>query len=182
MLWYQPCGYQQFRDLAQCEPSEVADRVESRAHTLLQQHDAFKDTPWPVLFRMCDRACPGSKFIHVTRNEESWLRSVVKDFGHYPNSIHHWIYGEPFPKGNEQRYLSRYQQHNAEVRDYFKGRENDFISLSLERGEVGWDSICEFLGHTRPEDPWPHLNTAADKRRRMFISRVRARAMKLIGR
>lgn len=181
LLGYRVCGYHPFRDLTK-EPVEGMDeKILSRARQLLPEHDVFKDSPWPLLYEMCDRECPGSKFIHVTRDDDAWIRSVVRDFGDYPSTIRSWIYGPGAPVGNEGTYLERYRRHNDEVRTYFEGREDQFISLHLDRGEVTWSNICSFLQRPVPDLPWPHANTAASKRRLKLRTRVLSRVRRLFG-
>ncbi|MCO6045356.1 hypothetical protein NG895_15700 [Aeoliella sp. ICT_H6.2] len=181
ILGYRVCGYQQFRDLAAVPVDDLGDRIQERATDLITQYDAFKDTPWPVLYQLCDRIYPGSKFIHVMRNEDSWIKSVVSDFGCYPNSVHTWIYGESAPLGNEDAYLKRYTKHNQEVMEYFSGRSTDYLRLDLNSGEVNWENICRFLDKETPEIPWPHVNTAKDKARRMLLQRIRGKLNSFFG-
>jgi hypothetical protein len=156
-------GYWQFRDLADRSEVTTADLVE-RARLVVDQYDAFKDTPWPVLYQELDALYPNSKFIHIVRDSQRWIASAVGDFKSWPNPIHQAIYGSAFPRGNEKAWVDRYERHNADVVEHFSGRSNDFISLNLERGEVNWESICRFLGYPVPDEPWPHANTAREKR------------------
>lgn len=170
-LGYRVAGYWQFRDLG--ERTEVSmDVLLERAKSLVGQFDAFKDTPWPVLYRDLDRLYPNSKFIHIVRDPQRWIASAVGDFKAWPNPIHKAIYGTAFPAGNEASWIERYERHNAEVIEYFTGRSEDFVSLDLERNEVGWDAICGFLGHPVPDEPWPHANTARQKRWKMRWHRL----------
>ena len=174
LLGYTVSGYWEFRDLAG-QPCLTRADLLSRAMTLVDQFDAFKDTPWPVFYKELDQACPGSKFIHIVRDTDSWIRSAVRDFGSYPNAIHEVIYGCGYPLGNEQVWIERYEQHNSEVLAYFSGRNADFISLHLNRGEVGWVPICRLLNAEVPNAPWPHVNKIRDKKRRLLLDRVRRR-------
>lgn len=182
ILGYRTCGYHPFRDLSKHTDAErLPELIKERALDLLADHDAFKDTPWPLLYRECDVEYPGSKFIHVVRDEERWIESVVKDFGSHTNAIHAWIYGADAaaPQGREAVYLARYRRHNLEVCDYFKDRPNDFISLNMSEGEVNWENICNFLGHEVVDQAWPKLNKRASKRRRVFTERWKNRLLHL---
>ncbi len=173
-LGYRVAGYWQFRDLSL--RSEVSmDDLLIRAKSLVGEFDAFKDTPWPVLYRQLDALYPHSKFIHIVRNPKRWIASAVGDFKASPNPIHQTIYGSAFPAGNETAWIDRYERHNAEVVEYFYGRPADFISLNLEQGEVTWEAICSFLGHPVPNEPWPHANTARQKHWKMKWSRLLSR-------
>ena len=173
-LGYRVAGYWQFRDLGERAEVSMDDLLE-RARSLVGQFDAFKDTPWPVLYRDLDKLYPNSKFIHIVRDPQRWIASAVGDFKAWPNPIHKAIYGSAFPDGNEAAWIERYERHNAEVVQYFAGRPDDFISLSLERGEVTWASICSFLEHPVPDEPWPHANTAREKHWKMKWRRLLSR-------
>lgn len=179
ILGHTVCGYQQFRDLADAPSEYVAALVRERALSLLTSYSAFKDTPWPVLYEECDRGSPGSRFIHVVRDEDRWIQSVVDDFGLFDNSIHKWIYGYGHPKGNEAAYIDRYRQHNRAVSDYFCGKSRRYVLLNLDRGEVNWDSVCGFLDVDSPRAPWPHLNSQASKKRRKLVEHLKLKARAL---
>jgi hypothetical protein len=48
---------------------------------LTDRYDAFRDNPWPALYRELDVRHPKSRFILTTRTEDAWLHSVVRHFG-----------------------------------------------------------------------------------------------------
>lgn len=171
-LGYRTAGYYQFRDLAGAEGLQM-DELRARALRLAAQYDAFKDTPWPLFYAEFDAAYPGSRFILIERDEAAWIKSVVDDFGHWPNEIHRVIYGSPAPVGDEQTWLARYRRHNADVKAYFADRPGDFLSLKLPSDDLSFASLCAFLDEPEPDAPWPHANSKADKRRRMFWAKVR---------
>ena len=161
-LGYRVVSYHQFRDLAPRE--ELAwEEITERALRIAQDADAAKDTPWPLLYRELDAAFPGSKFIHMTRNTESWIRSAVNDFGDYPNAIHKAIYGVPHPKGHEEVWIERYERHNREVAEYFKDRPDDYLRLRLE-DEFSYEKVCDFLGEPRVGTGAPVANTRLRKK------------------
>jgi hypothetical protein len=170
-LGYRVAGYNEFRHLAQ-KPGLTRDEVAALALTVMRDFDAAQDSPWPVLYRELDAAFPGSKFILVTRDPQKWIASALGDFGDQGNEIRRLIYGPDAPKGHEAEWLARYARHNDEVRAWFAGRPQDFLSLDLDRGEVGWARICPFLGLDVPDRPWPHVNTRRSKKTRMFLNRV----------
>lgn len=172
-LGYRTAGYHQFRDFARRE-GVTLEEIEAEALRIATRYDAAKDTPWPVLYQSLDRAFPGSKFIHVTRDPEAWIESALKDFGTHPNAIHQAIYGVPCPTGHEDVWLARYDRHNREVRDYFAGRPDDFLSLRLEDGDIA-DAVCDFLGEARLGKAMPRANTRLKKRLKMAWWRIRNR-------
>lgn len=171
-LGYRTAGYHQFRDMAARERVTMAE-IETRALDLMARHDAAKDTPWPLLYERLDRAFPGSKFIHVTRDTDAWIASAVKDFDSHDNAIHRAVYGVPFPRGHEDVWIERYERHNREVAAYFDGRPDDCLFLRLE--EVTFEAVCDFLGAPRVGSGAPRANTRTKKRLKTLWWRLRRR-------
>lgn len=134
----------------------IAQQAVAIALAHATDYDAFNDNPWPLLYKTLDATFPGSRFILTVRDEQRWLRSVLRYFGAKDTPMRRWIYGPGTPRGNEATYLARYRRHNAEVREYFADR-NDLLVLDLERGH-GWPELCAFLDAAVPEAPFPHLN------------------------
>lgn len=161
-LGYRTAGYNEFRDLAGRDDLTWAE-VEARALKIAAGVDAAKDTPWPLLYRELDAAFPGSKFIHVTRSTDAWLKSAVKDFRAYPNAIHRLIYGSDGPLGHETVWTERYERHNEEVAAHFADRPGDYLHIRLEDG-VTYEKVCPFLGEPLVGTGAPKANTYARKR------------------
>lgn len=179
ILGYSVCGYAPFRPFATA-PDFSMDELKTLAFQLAEEHDAFKDTPWPILYAELDEKFPNSKFILVERTTEKWIESASKDFQKQPNQIHQYIYGVPYPVGNEQVFIDRYLQHNEEVKSYFKDRPDDLLCLHLDKKEVNWKNLCDFLGFDEPQQPWPHANTMEDKRKLMRSQKIK-RNLKRFG-
>lgn len=173
-LGYRTAGYHQFRNLA-AQEEVTMEAIEAQALRIAADHDAAKDTPWPVLYESLDRAFPGSKFIHVTREPRAWIASAVKDFAAWPDSIHQAIYGVPCPKGHEDIWLERYERHNREVAAYFADRPDDCLFLRLEDG-VTFEAVCDFLGEPRVGQGAPKANTRLKKRLKMAWWRLAHRS------
>lgn len=169
-LGYKVASYHQFRDLAGREDLSW-EEIRTRALRIAAEVDAVKDTPWPLLYRELDEAFPGAKFIHVTRNPDSWIRSAVNDFGDYPNAIHKAIYGVAYPKGHEEIWLDRYNRHNEEVAAYFRDRPEDYLHLKLEDG-FSYEAVCDFLGEPRVGQGAPRTNTRLHKRMKTLWRRL----------
>ena len=172
-LGYRVTSYHQFRDMARRQHVTL-EEIEARALDLAKAYDAAKDTPWPVLYRSLDRAFPGSKFIHVVRDRDAWIRSAVRDFGSTHNAIHQAIYGSPHPAGHEEAWLERYDRHNREVVEYFADRPNDLLSMRLEDG-VSYEKVCPFLGKPLVDRGTPVANTHVKKKLKMIWWRLFAR-------
>lgn len=169
-LGYRTAGYHQFRHLAGRKDLGLAE-LEALALDLAADYDAAKDTPWPIFYKALDRAYPGSKFIHVTRDPEAWIRSAVNDFGKGPNALHQAIYGVPCPEGHEAVWLERYNRHNAEVATYFAERPQDCLFLRLEDG-VSYEEVCGFLGEPIVGTGVPKANTRFKKRLKLLWWRL----------
>ncbi|MBO9714844.1 sulfotransferase [Sphingomonas sp.] len=160
-LGYRTASYHSFRDFAKKE-GVTWEEVKARALKVARDHDAGKDTPWPLLYDFLDREFPGSKFVHVVRKPESWIRSAVHDFKDHPNALHTLIYGVPSPLGNEAVWLERYKRHNEEVAAYFADRPGDYIRFQLEDG-IDVPTLCEFLGQPAIDFKPPVANTRMRK-------------------
>jgi hypothetical protein len=154
------------------------------------KYDAFQDLPWAFLYQELDRAFPGSKFILLIRDENSWLQSMLSHFGHTETLMRRWAYGKPSPFENEEAYLERFRRHYQEVRLYFKDRPDDLLEMSLTQGD-GWEKLCPFLGLPTPGKPFPRTNKSkhnysfSDKiynsLRKMLPHEMRRQIMKMLG-
>jgi hypothetical protein len=134
---------------------DIADKVLDMARELSREYDAFQDNPWPLLYREMDELHPGSQFILTVRPADKWIRSITSFFGSNGTPMRQWIYGAASPIGNEEAYLARYNRHNVEVREYFRGRPGDFLELDFAAGD-GWEKLCGFLGKPVPQARFPH--------------------------
>ncbi|HEU4730486.1 MAG TPA: sulfotransferase [Kofleriaceae bacterium] len=142
---------------------DIADRYRALAREVLDDYVAFKDNPWTILYRDLDRWCPNSKFILTVRDSWKWLQSVVRNFGGQSTPMRELLYGagRGDPVGNEDLYISRYERHNLEVRQYFEGR-SDLLIMDITRGD-GWDPLCRFLGRSRPAVEFPSVNITSER-------------------
>ena len=148
-LGYKVCG------AVGLKTENMEERIHDIAFSVVPEYDAFQDNPWPVLFRELDQRWPGSLFILTLREENSWIRSVLRHFGSTPHQMQRWVYGVDFPAGNEDVFLDRYRKHNEDVLEYFKDRQSDL--LVVEVGAVDpWKAVCEFLSADIPDRPFPH--------------------------
>lgn len=146
--------------------------------------DAFQDSPFPLkgLFKELDKAFPNSKFILTVRDDENqWFNSLIKfhakrfssdkanpptemdlknadyiypgwaldmkkAFWNYPNVK---LYDEDY-------YKKQYIDHNQDVVNYFKGRENDLLVLNVAE-EKSYQKLAAFLNievSDKAKFPW----------------------------
>lgn len=137
---------------------DISKNYIAMGKALVQEFDAFQDNPWPLLYKEMDDLFPGSKFILTMREPESWIKSQVNHFGSISTPMRRFIYGKGSPLGNEQIYIDKYNSHNQEVIEYFRGREDDFLIMDLPSGD-GWLKLCRFLGEDIPKVEFPRRNT-----------------------
>jgi hypothetical protein len=130
----------------------------------LEKFYCLSDLPIPLLYKKLDKLYPGSKFILTLRDEEDWIESVRKHWSHennkfrerwasdpFTHKVHKLLYGQ---KGfDRDKFISRYRLHNAEVVDYFKGRDSLLI-MDMTKG-AGWRELCPFLAKPVPPIPYP---------------------------
>lgn len=133
----------------------------------------FEDWPWLLLYKEFDKKFPNSKFILTIRSSQNWVKSyqnMLKNQSEASselNRIRQVLYGLNFPEVTESQLIERYERHNREVIDYFKGREADLLILNWEQN-ASWDKLCFFLDKPIPNEPFPHANKGNYK----FIRRL----------
>lgn len=111
--------------------------------------DSVDDLPWlkEDMIPKLDKAFPGSKFIYLTREEESWKKSLYnwryKTFEEYPDL---------------EKSLKEFRDHKRFVLNYFKKRQkNDFMILDI-KDKKGFKKLADFLGKTADRESFPHFN------------------------
>jgi hypothetical protein len=111
--------------------------------------DSCDDLPWLRIdmIPLLDEKFPGSKFIYLKREENSWKKSYKnwrkKVFGKEPDV--------------EEGYKA-YQEHEAFVLDYFKDRiKKDLIILDIKDPQ-GFKKLADFLGKETNLEAFPHFN------------------------
>jgi hypothetical protein len=88
-----------------------------------------------------------------------------------------YIYGVPYLKMERDVFVSVFNQHRAEVSEYFEGREDKLLVMNFERGD-GWAKMCAFLGEDVPATDFPHLKKTVY--RKSVFQRVKQLVKKLI--
>lgn len=147
-------------------------------HTVLAGYASTVDWPGAAFWRQLTDAFPHAKIILTVRDADGWYDSVSKTifrmFGDGPSddridearrivpgldvftAFHRRMIWDGFFGG---RFADRdyaihvYEQHNAAViRDVHPDR------LLVVTPGAGWAPLCEFLGVSVPDEPYPHLN------------------------
>lgn len=155
-----------------------------RAIVEARKYNFFEDWPWPLLYKELDKNFPNSKFILTIRKDpEVWFESIRKHAlrTHPREHERNHIYGVSYPQNNKDLYIEKYIEHNKNVIDYFKGRNDQLLVLCFERGD-GWEEVCSFLRLEIPDHPLPHANKSKKRVRinwflenqvRMIVERYR---------
>jgi hypothetical protein len=156
--------------------------LERKALAVAHQFDAFQDNPWPLVFRFMDEQFPGSRFILTLRDEHAWYASALRHFGSRETPMRRLIYGHGAPAGHEAIYRERYRAHNRMVADYFAQRPSDLLVMQLAYGD-GWEQLCPFLGHSRPNAPFPRTNVGNTGRPTLadLFRRIASRVVRTTG-
>jgi hypothetical protein len=124
------------------------------------KYETFEDWPWPLLYKELDQHYPDSKFILTMRDAESCYESHKKmiirlEATPEAVAVRKIIYGEENPIRDKKRWIEQFEQHNREVKEFFKGRENDLLVVDWSKGD-GWPQLCSFLDKPIPNGPFPH--------------------------
>jgi hypothetical protein len=130
----------------------------------INDFESFEDWPYPLYYQYLDAAFPGSKFVLTRRiSSDIWLESLMNhslkanpEKGIVSRTL---VYNYPYPHCNPSYFMHFYNQHILEVRNYFKGRNNDFLEVCWEE-QSDWSNLCKFLNIEPISDPFPHANKA----------------------
>lgn len=144
--------------------------------------DALTDVPTSYFYREILDAYPDCKAVLTLRNEDDWWRSMVK---HYQSrygkngahnlklvgTVRNIVYGSIEPK--EYLYRKVYREHNERVlREIPADR---LLVMDITCGD-GWESLCGFLGHEIPGEPFPHKNASIGREHETIKPRLWLRA------
>ena len=110
--------------------------------------DSTDDLPWlrEDMIPILDRVFPESKFVYLTRDEESWK-----------NSLYNWTFKVMGEHPNLEEELIRYRSHRDFVLNYFKDRPDDLLVLAIKDSD-GMKNLAAFLEITTGESEFPHEN------------------------
>lgn len=151
--------------------------------SVLERYQGVTDIPVAPFYPQLDAAYPDAKFILTVRDPDKWYRSVEahwsfmrewsardEHFRRFSEYITACVYGAH--ECQQDRFLHVYHEHEAAVRRYFEGREDDLLVIDVCAGE-GYEKLCPFLGLTIPTRDFPHANRKEEKvERAVWISRL----------
>ena len=135
---------------------------------ILNSSDAFGDLPIPLYYKELDKLFPGSKFILTTRALDKWLNSMKWLFaqgkilwqrGLISDELHYTTYGTTT---YQPSILSKaFEEHIHDTELYFQYRDKDFCHLRIDKGELTYDKLKEFLSvESDFSGPCPRVNDA----------------------
>lgn len=163
VLGYRVCGFVNPKKGIEPSSHSREELFESTYKPLLDEYDAFEDTPWFIFYKELAEKYPDAKFILTIRPAEKWYKSAVKHFGGYDRRSFHWIYdGHGDPDGNRDLYMEKYARHNQEVIEYFKKLNKELLIMRMPE-DFNWDVLCNFLECSKPFGSFPHANSASDR-------------------
>ena len=128
-------------------------------------NDGAGDIPVIPVYKELDKKFPNSKFVYTVRDKDSWLKSMEpylerkrlwNQAGRQVN-IRKMVYKNQFFDYNT--YSKAYDDHDKDVREYFKNRPYDFLVLDIIGGDKP-QKLFDFLNianYTCP-DEFPHYN------------------------
>lgn len=152
-------------------------------YRVIDAHDSFEDWPFPLMYRELADRYPDARFIlTMCRSSNAWFESLRRHARRSNIRKHErrWLYGIRYPENGKQRYIEKYEAHNAAVLRHLGDR---VLPICWENGE-GWDELCRFLGMEPPAVPLPHENPgiehASPMRRLTHEMLSRLEALRLI--
>jgi hypothetical protein len=148
-----------------------------------EQFDAFTDNPYFRIWRQIYDLYPDARYILTVRDEGPWIESCVKFYRNRRlRPMRLWMFGKHADPSRDaesrQAWLDAYREHNAEIRQHFRSRPQQFFEFDpTTQGE--WGPLCAFLGAPIPATPWPHANATRRERPGRGLWRSLRRALGL---
>ena len=134
---------------------EYSNGDERKLWRVTRKADAFRDWPWPLVYRAFMERYPDARAILTVRDTDSWIASLKRHAAITgPTVAREIVYGHADVAGHEAAIIGRYETHNADVRSYFHGNDA-LLEFDAEHGD-GWNELCTFLDLPTPTTPFPH--------------------------
>jgi len=151
--------------LKKCTPGNI-----SALDPVVAIYDGFQDWPWPLYYReIFEHYGDTTKFVLTMRSSpERWFQSQVNHAMTRALRKGEWdTYGYYRPFGRQKQYCDFYRQHNESVRRFFKDNnaEHRLLEICFETDD-SWNLLCDFLGLSAPQEPFPRSNLHDEKRHR----------------
>ena len=143
------------------DPRQFA-RFEGRIRREADQFDAFADAPWLYLYRQLSRWYPDSLFVLTTRIDAETVALSELDHWERHGLTERWM-DEVGTPPTRQMFVERYERHNDEVVDFFRGKSHRILQACWEDEREPWKRLCEFVGAEAPGIPFPHANRSPNR-------------------
>lgn len=151
---------------------------ETDHRNILNEYQAFVDTPIPLLSEELDRLYPNAGFVLTTRPIKDWLNSMEWLL---TEGRQIWPWREEYDEYNQQffgsadfetdLYQDCYEKYHARMYKYFEGRK-DLLILDLAKG-YGYQELCQFLDVPIYQGKYPRGN---ESRQSTWLQRIAYRA------
>lgn len=125
----------------------------------IDNYDFYSDFKGEDFYQELDVKYPNSKFILTVRDLDSWLESMWR---HTRRNQFRPCYKWDFNKVEPEKWMEKREKVISETRNYFQGRERDFLKIDIIGGEK-WEKLCDFLDLPVPQEEFPHLNKASER-------------------
>jgi hypothetical protein len=130
---------------------------------MLNEHNAFVDLPWLLMYQELYDRYPNARFILTVRDENEWYQSfwwhLMKIGGSFK-----WaklIAGKDAvvvqTKKGKELAIDLYKNHNHQIKNFFIDKPGSLLVIDITK-ENEWQSLCTFLNQKIPESPFPHKN------------------------
>jgi hypothetical protein len=138
---------------------------------IFKQTDVFEDDPWwfPEFYKYLYHSVPGSRFILLDRDSDAWFKSMIRHSNGFSiglTELHSKLYRRENElywlqenikqfngKGRQelvlydkpQHYISIYERHNREVREYFSRVDAQSLFYGRLENKDKWYELAEWL-------------------------------------
>jgi hypothetical protein len=169
VLGYNTCGnHDRLRASMQKFSAGLIDKP---YQDLLEQYAGLSQQPISSRYRQLHQHYPDAKFILTLRNPQDWIYSravlIMNTWFHQLKDHHRSFCPEA--------YLQKFEDHNAEVQDFFKDKPGKLLVMDIPYGD-GWDELCPFLDCVPPVGAtFPHVNTSRTMLQRMEATQTKKR-------
>ena len=139
------------------ERPDIWNNYEKQIKNCVEKFDAFQDFPWMFVYKELYKWYPDAKFVYTVRNIDDIVKSEIGMWNRCGDEVDEVI---------KQKFIKRYQNHEKEIREFFKNKEN-FLELSIIDQQEGWDKLCKFLELPVPSTTFPHLNKKTEDKKKI---------------
>ena len=149
------------------------DEIRAKMYRGVYKFDLFEKyrgitNAFEMIFPQVDKGYPNSKFIHTVRDKDAWLISAETHWEwmlrvsgvEHAFIVHNHLITFGTYLFNKDRFAFVYDMHFNMVKDYFKGRENDLLTIDISKDNNYPQKVCGFLGIPLIDNRPIHTNRA----------------------